>query len=158
MWTFQATGQVYSSLINNENCVLFTSKDHYIYCIEYTENNCALKFKINLYASLTREPHIFNLKSSKYIAAVSDEGDIYIIDFESADVVSYYKLPNQSFSSPRVYKDNLVIGCRDNYVHCYKLELHKWTSLVHFKTLKLILHYIYKSRGIWLFKYLLKIY
>lgn len=123
MWSFRTSGLVYSSLVNNNKEIFFTCKDHNFYCIEYKYNNCILKYKIILNASLTKEPCIFTFNSKLFITLTSDNGDLYILDYNSGEIVSYFKLPNQSFSSPKVFDGKIVIGCRDNYLYCFDIKI-----------------------------------
>ena len=53
--------------------------------------------------------------------ALSHVGTLYILNFYSGIILVFYSLPGEVFSSPIKFDDQILIGCRDNYL--YSLEI-----------------------------------
>ena len=64
-----------------------------------------------------------NVKKPLLIGSVSTDGVLNIICVNSGLVISQYKLGNNIFSSPIIVQNHVVIGNRDNFLTCFKLEM-----------------------------------
>ncbi|KAF2902297.1 hypothetical protein ILUMI_03891 [Ignelater luminosus] len=118
VWTFNASGKVFSSLLWYKHCIIFGCHDHKIYCLEINEVNCTLKYEVLLKSAINSKPHIMLYNDYVYIVVATNDGNIHIVDFYSGKRITNRKLPGQVFSSP-VVKDNYIyIGCRDNNLYC----------------------------------------
>lgn len=63
-------------------------------------------------------PHSEN---TELLAAASTDGSLWILDAHSGLLISQCTLEGEIFSSPVVCLNQLVVGCRDNYVYCFDL-------------------------------------
>lgn len=57
--------------------------------------------------------------------AASTNGVLYLIDIEKGDLLHKYELPGELFSSPLVVNDHIIVGCRDDFVYCLKINYNK---------------------------------
>ncbi|XP_043267739.1 beta-alanine-activating enzyme [Venturia canescens] len=55
--------------------------------------------------------------NGEIIVVAGNDGDLKILDFGSGDVLYNYKLGGNVFSSPIIYEDFIVVGCRDNFLY-----------------------------------------
>lgn len=117
VWTYKADGQIFSSLIKHENCLLFGCYDCNIYCVEYTHNTCSTKYKILLDSPIFSTPCILNNLQTTYIVVATIKGNICAIDFNSAEINGSFNLNNEIFSNPICEGNNIIIGCRDNNIY-----------------------------------------
>lgn len=46
------------------------------------------------------------------------QGILFIVDSRSGEVLSLYYFDNEVFSSPVMFEDYIIVGCRDNYAYC----------------------------------------
>ena len=49
--------------------------------------------------------------------ALSSVGNLYILDFYLGVLLAFFSLPGEVFSSPVVFNNQILIGCRDNYLY-----------------------------------------
>lgn len=61
--------------------------------------------------------------ADELVAFASTDGILFILDLETGAELCRVKLPGDIFSSPVVVEDQLVVGCRDNLVYCYKINI-----------------------------------
>ncbi|KAK3100209.1 hypothetical protein FSP39_016338 [Pinctada imbricata] len=52
----------------------------------------------------------------------SSTGSLHLVNTASGDLECCYTLPGEVFSSPVVYGDRIVVGCRDNFIYCLQYE------------------------------------
>ncbi|KAI4892535.1 hypothetical protein NFI96_024695 [Prochilodus magdalenae] len=55
------------------------------------------------------------------VAVASTDGTVWILDAEQGTLKASLSLPGELFSSPIVWGQTLVVGCRNDYVYCLKL-------------------------------------
>ena len=49
--------------------------------------------------------------------ALSSVGNLYILDFYLGVLLAFFSLLGEVFSSPVVFNNQILIGCRDNYLY-----------------------------------------
>ncbi|XP_074760958.1 beta-alanine-activating enzyme isoform X2 [Athene noctua] len=126
VWQFSTNGPVFSSpcissLTKQE--IFFGSHDRFIYCCNM-EGNLLWKFEVT--SSVYGTPFVFqsdNLKNKIFLAAVSTDGKVWILNAKSGTAEGVDKLPGEVFSSPVVWGTKLVVGCRNDYVYCLDLYI-----------------------------------
>ncbi|XP_061848549.1 beta-alanine-activating enzyme isoform X2 [Colius striatus] len=126
VWQFSTNGPVFSSpcissLTKQE--IFFGSHDCFIYCCNMEEGNLLWKFKAT--SSVYGTPFVFQsdeLKNKILLAAISTDGNVWILNAKNGREEGRDKLPGEVFSSPVVWGTKLVVGCRNDYVYC--LDLH----------------------------------
>lgn len=62
------------------------------------------------------------------VAVASTDGTIWILDGQNGQTLASFTLPGELFSSPVVWRQSLVVGCRNDYVYCLKLTVKKKTE------------------------------
>ncbi|KAM9236386.1 beta-alanine-activating enzyme [Leptosomus discolor] len=126
VWQFSTNGPVFSSpcissLTKEE--IFFGSHDCFIYCCNM-EGNLLWKFEAT--SSVYGTPFVFqsdDLKNKILLAAVSTDGNVWILNAKSGTAEGVDKLPGEVFSSPIVWGTKLVVGCRNDYVYCLDLYI-----------------------------------
>ncbi|VDH90281.1 acyl-CoA synthetase [Mytilus galloprovincialis] len=58
----------------------------------------------------------------KFVTFASTAGNLYIVDFCSGEIILKHFLSGQIFSSPVVYDNCLVVGCRNDFVYCLSIK------------------------------------
>jgi hypothetical protein len=61
--------------------------------------------------------------NGRFVVCASTDGTISILCSNSGNILGSIRLPGEVFSSPVVIGDQLVVGCRDDFVYCYKLSV-----------------------------------
>ncbi|XP_052077194.1 beta-alanine-activating enzyme-like isoform X2 [Mytilus californianus] len=61
-------------------------------------------------------------KVKKFVTFASTNGYLYIVDFYSGEIILKHFLSGQIFSSPVVYDNCLVVGCRNDFVYCLSIK------------------------------------
>ncbi|XP_047113580.1 beta-alanine-activating enzyme isoform X1 [Schistocerca piceifrons] len=130
LWTFQAGGNVFSSLCffesacmpedNSGLCLLFGCHDHKVYCLG---TNGQLLWTTKLDSPVYATPFPFSTVNSEvdFVAAASTSGALCILHAKSGELLYKKNIGCELFSSPVVCGGVLVIGSRDDYLYCYKL-------------------------------------
>ncbi|XP_018431161.1 PREDICTED: acyl-CoA synthetase family member 4 [Nanorana parkeri] len=123
LWQFSTEGPIFSSPCVSavSKHVMFGSHDGFIYCCS-TEGELLWKYKANSRVYAT--PFVFpnpHTENTELLAAASTDGSLWILDAHSGLLITRYILEGEIFSSPVVCLNQLVVGCRNNYVHCFDL-------------------------------------
>ncbi|XP_019381580.1 PREDICTED: acyl-CoA synthetase family member 4 isoform X2 [Gavialis gangeticus] len=124
VWQFSTNGPIFSSpCISNltKQEIFFGSHDCFIYSCNM-EGNLLWKFKTT--SSVYATPFVFHshdLEREAFLAAVSTDGNVWLLNAKSGMVEGIHKLPGEVFSSPVVCGERLIVGCRNDYVYCLDL-------------------------------------
>lgn len=62
-----------------------------------------------------------NREKTKFITFASTDGNLYIVNVYTGEITMQYELPGELFSSPVIYEDCIIIGCRNDFVYSLKL-------------------------------------
>ena len=57
------------------------------------------------------------------VCVCSSAGFVYLINFKTGHLLCSYHLPGEVFSSPVVFGNSIIVGCRNDYVYCVSVEL-----------------------------------
>lgn len=129
--------------------VLAGSHDRCVYC---WDEHYHLKWKLQLDSEIYSTPFASTLRynatkeplsslctasdSTTLDKSVSDSSDIlcvcvctqagflYLVNFNTGCKIGHYQLPGEVFSSPTLFDNLIVLGCRDECVYCIKVELY----------------------------------
>ncbi|XP_063415169.1 beta-alanine-activating enzyme-like isoform X2 [Mytilus trossulus] len=63
-----------------------------------------------------------NGRANKFVTFASTGGYLYIVNFYSGEIILKHFLSGQIFSSPAVYDNCLVVGCRNDFVYCLSIK------------------------------------
>ncbi|XP_075052130.1 beta-alanine-activating enzyme isoform X2 [Mixophyes fleayi] len=123
LWHFATDGPIFSSpcMSTLSKQVIFSSHDGLIYSLN-TEGDLLWKFKTSsrVYATPFVFPHP-HTGNTELLAAASTDGNLWVLDSHSGLLIAQHTLEGEIFSSPVVYGDRLVVGCRNNFVYCFDL-------------------------------------
>ncbi|KAF5293950.1 hypothetical protein FQR65_LT10964 [Abscondita terminalis] len=118
LWCFQAGGHIYSSIVNEKNCVIFGSSNGKLYCVDIHKNKAKLNYVSPLGSPILSTPTIFKHDGKSFCLCATNEGIVCITAFDDGTILGKISLPAEVFSSPTVFGNCLYVGCRDNNVYC----------------------------------------
>ena len=78
-------------------------------------------WRTQLGAGVAASPDV--LDGGRVLAVCTTRGVLHLLGAATGELLlSSSQLPGEIFSSPLVYRDNIVIGCRDNNLYCFQLS------------------------------------
>ncbi|XP_063314106.1 beta-alanine-activating enzyme isoform X1 [Pelobates fuscus] len=123
VWHITTSGPIFSSpcISSISQKVIFGSHDGSIYCCDM-EGVLLWKYKTSsrVYSTPFVFPHP-HTQNMEFVAAASTDGNVWVFNADSGLLDTVYKLDGEVFSSPVVWGNYLVIGCRNDYVYCLDL-------------------------------------
>ena len=114
------------------------SHDKHIYC--WNGDTLELEWKTNLEAEVYSTPFCGVVQATVENSAESKEypttiasplptvcvcstiGLICLLNPQTGDIFARFRLPGDVFSSPVLLNNYIVVGCRNDYVYCLRLE------------------------------------
>ena len=103
----------------------FLFGDHDCRLHSVTEEMCS-NWKIKLNSAIGSCPFIGSLVLPQGKVAIccccTVNGNVFILDVATGRTLATTKLPGEIFSSPLIVGDRIIMGCRDNYVYCLKIN------------------------------------
>ncbi|KAF7285320.1 hypothetical protein GWI33_011113 [Rhynchophorus ferrugineus] len=117
-WTFDVNSNVFSSLINENDLVYFTSHDHCLHELSCSDRKCKIVRKIELNGEISSSPFLYRHNNNLYSICICNNGVLCIVDLNMGAVIFQCALPNESFSSPFIFQEKIFVGCRDNNLYC----------------------------------------
>ncbi|KAM3619691.1 uncharacterized protein V6R79_012033 [Siganus canaliculatus] len=127
LWEFLTKGPVFSSprVTPDQRRVLCGSHDGCLYCLNLADGSLVWTFRTT--GKVYSSPSVFAGSAAggrALLAAVaSTDGTLWILDSKDGQMLASFTLPGELFSSPVVRERLLVIGCRNDFVYCLKLEV-----------------------------------
>ncbi|XP_043546375.1 beta-alanine-activating enzyme isoform X1 [Chiloscyllium plagiosum] len=130
LWQFSTGGPIFTSpsvchLSPTNRKIICGSHDCFVYCLD--EVGC-LVWKFETSKPVYAVPFVFtnyNLDNQTLVAVVSTDGNLWILAAATGELVTSYSLPGEIFSSPVLWKEALVVGCRNNFVYCLEMFVSK---------------------------------
>ena len=135
----------FPSAPNNGGIILCGSHNHDIYCLtvsgkllwSFTTQSevYATPFVFTLCRSCSSTPTVALSKNPKCVVPTQCDdcrtlvcvccttGYLYILDIVNGRLLTSHQVDGELFSSPVVYKDSIVVGCRDDNVYCFNVAL-----------------------------------
>ncbi|XP_056620540.1 beta-alanine-activating enzyme isoform X2 [Triplophysa dalaica] len=98
------------------------SHDGHIYCLN--AHNGSLLWNFQTTSKVFSIPFMFDGSLWGFgtlVAVCSTDGTVWILDGETGTLKAALSLPGELFSSPVVWGQTLVVGCRNDYVYCLEL-------------------------------------
>ncbi|XP_070149828.1 beta-alanine-activating enzyme isoform X2 [Polyergus mexicanus] len=126
MWRYAIHGNVFSYPViwnvDNNEYVILASHNKHVYCLEMpwkmTEGNePKLKYTLLLPSPIFATPWC---EDGRIFVACTD-GILKIFDLSEGKLLAIKQLPGETFSSPVVHNDLVVLGCRDNNLYVLRL-------------------------------------
>lgn len=108
--------------------ILCGSHDKCLYC---WNENLELEWRTELDSEVYSIPSYFPVRfpaphqhiGLQCISICSSAGVLYLVNMHSGCVICELKLPSEVFSSPICLENNVIVGCRDNYIYCIEAFL-----------------------------------
>ncbi|XP_018798944.1 PREDICTED: acyl-CoA synthetase family member 4 homolog isoform X5 [Bactrocera latifrons] len=136
MQTFRAGSLIFSALtilkdMGSKGKVLFGSYDKYVYCLRYQNsvekeqrNACKLDllWKNQLESNIFASPLAVSLQDDEYVLCCSTSGLIAVLQVETGEMITKYKLSGEIFSTPCNLGNKIFIGCRDNFLYSFSIH------------------------------------
>lgn len=131
LWQFLTKEPVFSSpcLTPDQQRVVCGSHDGHLYCLNFADGSLVWSFQTTgrVYSSpCVLDSSTLGTKRT-LVGVASTDGVVWILDGDSGQKLASHTLPGELFSSPVIYKDSLIIGCRNDYVYCLQLSATKIT-------------------------------
>ncbi|KAI3369008.1 hypothetical protein L3Q82_025980 [Scortum barcoo] len=132
VWQFATKGPVFSSpcVTADQQRVLCGSHDGCLYCLSCADGSLVWTFQTT--AKVYSSPCVFDGsvvgRRGTLVAVASTDGTVWILDGEDGRTLASLTLPGELFSSPVVWEQHLVVGCRNDYVYCLKLTVKEETG------------------------------
>jgi len=104
---------IFSNITKLNSCVIIPAKNKII-CINWKNFN--YEWIIDMNSQITSTPFVF--ANNMIVASLQK---LSVINLDNKLILSQISLQREIFSSPIVISGRVVFGCRDNYLHCYKL-------------------------------------
>ena len=123
-----------SVLSERKGDILFGSHDGFVYCLS-DSGEMRWKFETDsqVYSSLfvalvqLMYAHSNTVPSQEHgntsgavVAVCSTRGTIYFLSLDGL-FISSWTFPGQVFSSPIIVGDDVLVGCRDDFLYCLKI-------------------------------------
>jgi acyl-CoA synthetase len=110
-------------MCNNDFHIFYGSSDCGVYCLN---NNGEQVWETHLEGRITSTPFIFQCKLNEEIkedllVICNAPNCLTVINSNTGKIIIVNKMPKETFSSPVVIENFVVLGCRDDYVYCFKL-------------------------------------
>ncbi|XP_015241042.1 PREDICTED: acyl-CoA synthetase family member 4 isoform X1 [Cyprinodon variegatus] len=124
-WQFQTKAPVFSSpsFVPGQQRLLCGSHDGRLYCLNCSDGSLVWTFQTSgkVYATPFVSEGFAVGSRGALVAVASTDGTVWILDAQNGCVLASHALPGELFSSPVVWEQSLVIGCRNDYVYCLNL-------------------------------------
>uniref|UniRef100_UPI0037E8EB12 beta-alanine-activating enzyme n=1 Tax=Semicossyphus pulcher TaxID=241346 RepID=UPI0037E8EB12 len=132
VWQFLTEGPVFSSpcVTPDQQRVLCGSHDGRLYCLNCADGSLVWTFQTS--GKVYSSPCVFDGSAVGWrgmlVALASTDGTVWILDGEDGQMLTSFTLQGELFSSPVVWGGCLVIGCRNDFVYCFKLTVKEDTK------------------------------
>lgn len=128
IWRYAIHGNVFSYPVirnvefTNTEHVILTSHNKHVYCLEMSRkmtegNEPNLRYKLQMSSPIFATPWC---EDERMFVACTD-GILKVFDLSEGKLLASKQLPGETFSSPVVHNDLIVLGCRDNNLYILKL-------------------------------------
>lgn len=115
IWRFKAAGPIFSTPTAVEKRVVFGSHDHFLYCLD--EDSGVQFWRVALTSPVYSSPF-----AGSIVICCDTSGYLNVLELSSGRLLAHTRLDGEVFSSPVVANQSIVVGCRDDYLYCFKLS------------------------------------
>ncbi|CAF0815231.1 unnamed protein product [Adineta steineri] len=121
-WTFSTNGPIFSSPCLFNNTLFIGCHDQYLYAIDLSnEQQGILQWKCLFPSMVYASPFVFD--NGQKIIIGSTNGCLRVLNSQTGGTICETQIDgNGLFSSPICYLDYIIVGSRDDYLYCYKLQ------------------------------------
>lgn len=128
MWQYEIRGNVFSYPVikahefANSEYLIFASHNKNLYCLEMPQKETEkkephLKSTLQLHSPIFATPWC----EEEHAFVACTDGTLQVLDLSEGKLLASKQLPGETFSSPIVHNDLIVLGCRDNNLYVLKL-------------------------------------
>lgn len=122
VWQVATAGPIFStpSIICAEMTrIVFGSHDHHVYCVD----GCGVQlWKFDCQSPVYASPFVSSFASRPNVTCCSTNGLLFVHDLLSGNQLVRTQIDGQVFSSPLFNRGSIVVGCRDDYLYCFRLR------------------------------------
>ncbi|XP_074109701.1 aminoadipate-semialdehyde dehydrogenase isoform X2 [Cotesia typhae] len=123
LWIFSISGNIFSDIVictdAIANSFMFTSKNGFFYKYYFYETqHPKLHYKVDLGSSVVATPWV----EKDLAVIVREDGNLRIIDLKDGKFLYNFILSGDSFSSPVLHNNIIVVGCRDDNLYTLYLS------------------------------------
>ncbi|XP_048392515.2 beta-alanine-activating enzyme isoform X1 [Stegostoma tigrinum] len=126
LWQFSTGGPIFTSpcicrFSPTSQKIICGSHDCFVYCLDEVGS---LMWKFETSRQVYAVPFVFtnyNLDNRTLVAVISTDGNLWLLAAATGELVTSYSLPGKVFSSPVLWKEALIVGCRNNFVYCLEM-------------------------------------
>lgn len=125
LWKFETEGHIFSSFlfhqVNEEGTkIFFGCHDKKLRCLNYNYQiqSPNLQWSVELQSQIFGTPKKIVIDSEEFLVSCTTNGVINAIKLSDGSIAHSLNLPGEIFSSPVIHKNQLFVGCRDNYLYC----------------------------------------
>lgn len=118
-WKFQTAGNIFSSFELTEDFIFFGCHDRNIYCLNRITKS--LEWKSELQSQIYSTPKLMKLEGKDHLIACTTTGFINLLDLNGF-LINSINLNGEIFSSPVISKNEVFVGCRDNYLYSLNIK------------------------------------
>ena len=105
-----------------------------MYCWDYNNHVFTYKWSLKLDSEIYAIPCLGHVTRLPYqpscepcpvnsVCVCSSKGSMYLVGVASGDVIGQYTLPGPVYSSPVLFNNSVIVGCRDDNVYCIKITV-----------------------------------
>ncbi|XP_055491682.1 beta-alanine-activating enzyme isoform X2 [Leucoraja erinacea] len=127
LWQFATRGPIFSSpciyhFSATKQKIIFGSYDSFVYCLN-EDGDLVWKFETSkqVYAVPFLYPNS-DFNGRTLVAVMSTDGSLWILVAATGELITSYSIPGEVFSSPVIWENKLIVGCRNNYVYCVEMS------------------------------------
>ncbi|KAH0562918.1 hypothetical protein KQX54_001546, partial [Cotesia glomerata] len=123
LWIFSISGNIFSDIVictdATANSFMFASKNGFFYKYYLPETqHPELHYKVELGSSVVATPWV----EKDLAIIVKEDGDLKVIDLKDGKFLYNFILSGDSFSSPVLHNNFIVVGCRDDNLYTLYLQ------------------------------------
>lgn len=123
LWIFSISGNIFSDIVictdATANSFMFTSKNGFFYKYYFYETqHPELHYKVDLGSSVVATPWV----EKDLAVIVREDGHLRVIDLKDGKFLYNFILSGDSFSSPVLHNNIIVVGCRDDNLYTLYLS------------------------------------
>ncbi|KAF4526249.1 hypothetical protein B566_EDAN001934 [Ephemera danica] len=130
IWNFMAKGNVFSSFTvlskdRKQQNIIFGCSAGNVYCLDETGSVLWIS---SVSGRVTSTPFVFQYSNpfsdpDYLVALITAAKQMEILNCASGlHVAAHYKLSEETFSSPVIINNYMLLGSRDNYFHCFSVN------------------------------------
>lgn len=94
-----------------------------MYCLDQEGGKVLWTFKMT--SQIYSSPSLIQLSGIVCVIGITSDGNLALLDLKHGEPLltkELFNMKDSCFSSPVVYRENIYIGARNNYIYSFKLQ------------------------------------